>query len=397
MEAEDLDVAHILTSDFTADQHEFEGRLNRNSSGGRFVYVSQEFRHDHLGHMCVLDLKKLVQPVKPMQKEHYPLHLSACDQAHAQGGYVTWAHFPSWPGAESPLDVVMEKLDGIELLSVLDPREPAIFMRHVVPEVEANNGLHLWYRYLNCGFRLTASAGTDKMTTFVTVGSNRVYAQVEGEFTYENWMRGLRRGRTFVTNSPLLEFTVNGRPPGDVIQVNPKKPVVQIHASAQSQLPYDRLEIVVNGTVVADSSPSGSRHAATIKLEYPVKESCWIAARVLEDSGTYRAKQVNFRTIHQARGTLHGDYYGTRRPETVFGHTSPVYLLRDGRPIRSQEDAEYYVRYLEATIAWLEKDGNFARPSDKTATLEAFRAGQRLYRRRAEEAAQRKIANLTRP
>jgi hypothetical protein len=81
----------------------------------------------------------------------------------------------------------------------------------------------------------------------------------------------------------------------------------------------------------------------------------------------------------------------------VFAHTSPVYLLRDGRPIRSQEDAEYYVRYLEATIGWLEKDGNFARQSDKTATLEAFRAGQRLYRRRAEEAAQKKIASLTRP
>ena len=165
MEAEDLDVAHILTSDFTADQDEFEGRVNANSGSGRFIYVSQEFRHDHLGHMCVLDLKKLVQPVKPMQKEHYPLHLSACDRAHNQGGYVTWAHFPSWPGVESPLDVVMEKLDGVELLSVLDPREPAIFVPQVVPDVEANNGLRLWYRYLNCGFRLTASAGTDKMTT----------------------------------------------------------------------------------------------------------------------------------------------------------------------------------------------------------------------------------------
>jgi hypothetical protein len=394
MDAEDLDVAHILTSDFTADQHEFEGKINSNSSGGRFVYVSQEFRHDHLGHMCILDLKRLVQPVKPMQKEHYPLHLSACDQAHAHGGYVTWAHFPSWPGVESPLDVVMEKLDGIELLCVLDPRESALFMPHVVPEVKANHGLHLWYRYLNCGFRLAASAGTDKMTTFVTVGSNRVYVQVEGEYTYDNWMRSLRQGRTFVTNSPLLDFNVNGRSPGDLIEVTRKKSLVQIRASAQSQLPYDRLEIVVNGTVVADNSPSGSRHRAVINLEYPVRDSCWIAARVLEDSGTYRAKQVNLREIHQDRGTLHGDYYGTRRPETVFAHTSPVYVLRDGAPIRSEEDAQYYVRYLESAIAWLDKEGNFARPSDKTATLEAFRTGQRLYRRRAEEAAQRKIASL---
>jgi hypothetical protein len=395
MEAEDLDVAHILTSDFTADQSEFEGRLNSNSGGGRFIYVSQEFRHNHLGHMCVLDLKRLVQPVKPMQREHYPLHLSACDNAHAQGGYVTWAHFPSWPGVESPLGVVMEKLDGVELLCVLDPRETALFLSQVVPEAQANHGLHLWYRYLNCGFRLTASAGTDKMTTFVTVGSNRVYAQVEGDFTYSNWMRGLRQGRTFVTNSPLLEFTVNGRPPGDVIEVASKKPVVQVQASVQSQLPYDRLEIVVNGAVVADSSPSGTRNRANIKLEYPVRDSCWIAARVLEDSATYRARQVNLRAIHQDRGTLHGDYYGTRRPETVFAHASPVYVLCDGQPIRSQEDAEYYVRYLESAIAWLDKEGKFARPSDKTATLEAFRTGQRLYQRRAAEAAERKT--LRRP
>jgi hypothetical protein len=86
--------------------------------------------------------------------------------------------------------------------------------------------------------------------------------------------------------------------------------------------------------------------------------------------------------IHQPLGTLPGNYYGTRRPETVFAHTSPVYVLCD---------AGYYVRYLDLAIAWLDRNGNFARPSDKTATLEAFRAGQRVYRRRMEEAAQRKI------
>jgi hypothetical protein len=70
---------------------------------------------------------------------------------------------------------------------------------------------------------------------------------------------------------------------------------------------------------------------------------------------------------------------------------SPVYVLREGRPIRSQEDAEYYVRYLESAIAWLEKEGRFARPSDKAATLEAFRTGQRLYQRRAAQAAERRM------
>ena len=37
MDAEDLDVANILTSDFTQDQSEFEGRVNAASSGKRLI------------------------------------------------------------------------------------------------------------------------------------------------------------------------------------------------------------------------------------------------------------------------------------------------------------------------------------------------------------------------
>jgi len=386
MEAEDLDIANILSSDFTDDQKEFEGRLNRYSSRERLIYVNQEFRHDHLGHMCLLNLKRMIEPVKPMQREHYPLHLGVCDQARAQGGYVSWAHFPSWPGVESPLDIAMDKIEGLEILCVLEPREFPIFVQQVVPEVEANNGLRLWYRYLNCGFRLAATAGTDKMTNFVTVGANRVYARVEGEYTYESWIAALRAGRTFVTNSPVVSFTVDGREPGATVTPGAGG-VVRIEARAQSQLPYDRLEVVVNGEVVAEAAPSGPKHAASVVLEYPARQSCWIAARALEDLAAYRLKKFDFRGIHAAAGTRLSDYYGTRRPETVFAHTSPVYVIRDGKPIRSWADAQYYVRYIDHAMDWLRKEGKFARPSDRQATLDAFARGRAVYQRRAAEAA----------
>ena len=387
MEAEDLDVANILTSDFTFDQSEFDGHLNRYSSGRRLIYVNQEFRNDHLGHMCLLNLKKLVEPVKTMQPYEYPLHLRACDETHAQGGYVSWAHFPSWPGVESPLDVAMEKLDGLEILSVLDPREFPVFMQKIVPELEANDGLRLWYRYLNCGFRLTATAGTDKMTTFVTVGANRVFARIQGEFTYQNWINALKDGRTFVTNSPVLAFTVNGHDPGATLRIDSKKDkIAQVHAVAESQLPYDRLEIVANGTVVAQSTPSGNRHKAEIHLEYPIQQSCWLAARVCEDLDGYRRKGLDFQSVHVPAGTRLSDYYGTRRPETVFAHSSPVYCIRDEKPIRSWEDAEYYTRYLDKAIRWLETEAKFARPADQRASIQAFQEGRAVFAARAREA-----------
>lgn len=386
MEAEDLHVANILTSDFTNDQDQFEGKPNAHSGRGRLIYVTQEFRHDQLGHLCVLNLKKLIEPVKPIQTDAWPLHLRIYDEIHAQGGYVSWAHFPSWPGVESPLDVAMEKLDGLEILCVLEPRHFPVFTKQVVPELESNDGLRLWYRYLNCGFRLAATAGTDKMTNFVTVGANRVYARVEGELTYQGWIDALKAGRTFVTNSPMLRFTVNGREAGAMIELKGPGRAVEIRAEAESQLPYHRLEIVSNGRVIADATPGGPLHRASIRLEQPVTRSCWFAARAVEDMASYRAAGVDFTRIHSAKGTLLGDYYGTRRPETVFAHSSPAYAILDNRPIRSHDDAEYYARYLDKSIAWLEKEAKFARPSDRQASVEAFRRGRAVFVARQNEA-----------
>jgi len=387
MDAEDLNVANILTSDFTADQDRFEGRPDASSSGRRLIYVSQEFRNNQLGHLCLLNLKRLIQPVKPMQPYHYPLHLSVCDQARAQGGYISWAHFPSWPAVESPLDVALEKLDGLEILCVLDPREFPIFVREVVPDLAANSGLRLWYRYLNCGFRLTATAGTDKMTTFVTVGANRVFARVDGDFTYQNWIEALKAGRTFITNSPLLAFTVNGREPGATLRLSSRKhKVVEVHAVAESQLPYDRLEIVANGVTIAGTAPGGSRNRAEIHLEYPVRQSCWLAACAHEAADPYRRRGIDFTRVHSDEGTLLSSYYGTRRPETVFAHSSPVYVILDDQPIRNWEDAGYYVRYVDNAINWLTTAAKFARPADRESSIEAFRQARAVYQKRAEEA-----------
>lgn len=393
MEAEDLNVANILTSDFTVDQAEFEGKVNSNSGPGRLIYVNQEFRNHQLGHMCLLNLKRLIEPVKTVQPYHFPLHLDVCDRTHEQGGYVAWAHFPSWPGVESPLDVAMEKLDGLEILSVLDPLDFPVFMKQVSNEQEPNDGLHLWYRFLNCGFRLTATAGTDKMTNYVTVGANRVYAQIEGEFSYQAWIDALKAGNTFVSNSPLLKLTVDGQKPGATVQVTSRRSkVISIHATADSQLPFDRLEIVANGEVIGETTPSRRPYHAEIHLEHPLRDSCWIAARAREDIGPYRKRGVAFQKIHVEEGTLHGNLYGTRRPETVFAHSSPVYVIRDGQPVRSWEDAQYYVRYLDRAIQWLKTEAKFGSRSDQQASIDAFLAGRAIYAKRAQEARQRQSA-----
>jgi hypothetical protein len=218
------------------------------------------------------------------------------------------------------------------------------------------------------------------------VGANRVYARVEGEFSYQRWIDAMKAGRTFVTNSPILRFTVNGKEAGAVVELRGAGATVRIQAEAESQLPYHRLEIVANGEVIRDATPDGALHRARIGFEYPVPRSCWIAARVVEDIQPYRTSGVEFSKIHVERGTRLSDHFGTRRPETVFAHSSPVYAIRDGGPIRNWDDAGYYVRYLDQCIGWLEREAKFKRPSDKQASIEAFRAGRAVFVKRQNEA-----------
>ena len=76
-----------------------------------------------------------------------------------------------------------------------------------------NFGFETYYLLLNCGFRLQPTAGTASGVHPVPLGYSRVYVQLDGPFSGTAWIDGLRRGRSFVTNGPMLLATVDGQEP----------------------------------------------------------------------------------------------------------------------------------------------------------------------------------------
>ena len=148
---------------------------------------------------------------------------------------------------ELPVDVALGLVDYMEILGFSDHRNTAA----------------VWYKLLNCGFRLPAGAGTDAMTNFASlrgpVGLNRVYVKSGPRpLDHARFLKALKAGRTFATNGPLLELTVNGKEIGsDVALKGPAK--VTVKASMRSIVAVDRVEIVVNGVVV-DSLPLSADH-----------------------------------------------------------------------------------------------------------------------------------------
>ena len=110
--------------------------------------------------------------------------------------------------AEFPVDLALGKVDYYEALGFVDD-----------PMATA----HVWYRALNCGFRLPAGAGTDAMANFASlrgpVGMNRVYVRTSARLDQRRLLDALRAGRTFATNGPLLGLRVDGRGVGDELRL----------------------------------------------------------------------------------------------------------------------------------------------------------------------------------
>jgi hypothetical protein len=217
---------------------------------------------------------------------------------------------------EFPVDLALGKVDYYEALGFVDD-----------PMATA----HVWYRALNCGFRLPAGAGTDAMTNFSSlrgpVGMNRVYVRTGSGLSQRRLLDSLKAGRSFATNGPLLELTVAGRQVGEDIRL-PAGGEVLARVSLRSNVPIDHLEIVRNGTVVHEVALTGDKTRADAEVRLEVGQSGWLLLRARSD-----------RAIEPVL-----DLY-------PYATTSPIYVTVDDRPARSRQDAEFFIAWIDRLAA----------------------------------------------
>jgi len=294
------------------------------------VWVGSENRQHILGHIGMLGPNA---PVFPMSAagvdESYlgdPVWNSMAywaDACRERGGLAVAVHFP-YPTGEIAADVVLSKIDAVELW----PQRPGgaqpghfNFLRFLD-----------WYRYLNCGYRLPAVGGTDKMGAYMPVGTNRAYTYIgKEEFSFPNWAKAVRSGNTFVTSGPLLMFQADGHTPGQEITLGAGGGTIQAHASAKSFIPFNRLEIVLNGQVVASREAASGTHELTLTEMIRVPGPGWMAARCSSELGPVTSWEF-----------------------MVQAHTSPVYLVVPGQELFSAQTAAYMLALIDGSQAFVE-------------------------------------------
>ena len=325
---EDLRVVNLLLSQWGhlfTNTEEFTGRPSVSSDGRTIVYACQENRQHLLSHLSLLGLQ---QPVMPWGSDGPSeaelggnLEVTGChwaDACHRQGGTVVIPHLPV-PNAEPAALIATGRADAVEML------EHSAFAHEE------------YYRYLNAGYRLPLAGGTDKMASDVPVGLCRTYVYIPPgqEFTYENWLRGLRSGHTFISSGPLIALSVEGQPIGSLLRLPVGGGSVEVEASVQSIFPVHTLQLVLNGQVVAASDEQAGARRLALMTRVHVTESSWLAARCAGPG--YAALP-------------HHDIWG----RGIMAHTSPVYLACGDTYERfSPETARYMLTLIEGSLAYV--------------------------------------------
>ncbi len=343
LEAEDMNAANMIVANnegaFIHDMEFFRGEPDPLSTPRYVLFWGEEYRnHAPYGHQAFLNLKKLVPPFftsVPGSNSPYdfPLNTMAALEAKQQGGLVTYVHptggvrdvLDTWIGAkEIPVAAALNAVDALDVL----------------PFGEA--AYELLYRLLNCGFKISAGAGTDVFTNWRGInqipGGARQYVEVGGAMNWPRWVERFRQGRNFVTNGPLVSFQVNGQPIGAEIRALEGQPYqAKLAAEVAARVPLRTLEFIQNGNVIESREiPAGARTFRAEK-DVTVERSSWFAVRV---SGP------------PARGI------GVPR-----AHSSAIYVAVGGRPTLVREDVELMVRWLDRLWLTLEERNNFG-PGD---------------------------------
>lgn len=269
--AEDIHVGNLLQmSNMGAwyyPQYAF-GADGRYVAGSHALVSGQESpRTPHLGHAIGLNGHDFY-----LSKEHYYLYGPIAEHLHEDGGLFGYAHIALADVFDLDrglaLDVPLGNVDFLEIL-----------------QMGMLNTGH-FYNFLNLGFHLLPAAGSDFPYIHVA-GTERTYVKLPGRFSPRAWFDAWRQGRSFVSNAPVLDFTVNGDGQNSDIVVAAGG-AVTITGSARVNPDFDRLarvELVVQGEVVSKTT---TRDGDGIDFEYTLQpeHALWFAVRAHGEKGS---------------------------------------------------------------------------------------------------------------
>jgi len=421
---EDLNVGCVLSWGpcwYTQKQY-FEGKTSALSRPGYLMRYDVEvsgFPSSHAGHLCLLRLTEDDYPGAEYIEQWPSWTQPVLAWGAKQGGVVGYSHSgwglelpdrlpdgsrqfrgrnpaAGWQGraADTLPDLAMPRFDGIGANEFIVTTATGVCDFISAVDTPAIWELNIWYHTLNCGMTTRISGETDFPCIYGDkVGLGRIYVKLpEGEeLNYDNWVAGLKAGRSYCGDglSHVFDLEVGGvrlGEPGSDGQVSrlglaqPGKTSVRFTAAAfletaeptpeseairarrWDEKPYWHLErarvgnsrevpveVIVNGTPVARRMLVADGHREPMEFEIDIPRSAWVAVRILPSV-----------------------------------HTNPVWVEVAGKPVRaSRASAQWCLDAVD--VCWQAKRGNI-REAEREAAAQAYEQAREAYRRALAEA-----------
>ncbi len=330
-------------------------------SGEVTLLHGQEFHTSYWGHLGLLNLQEhLILPdysgyPQTAVSSLFPNNRYIADLAHAQQGVIGYVH----PFEQSevmpdqsptlhnsvPVEAALGKVDYYELIGFADHRASEV----------------VWYQLLNTGLKVPAAAGTDAMANYSSlrgpVGLNRVYVNGTKEMTTTEFLGEMKKGRSFVTNGPVLDFRLEDLQPGDSLTVGGKKKTLSYTGFLRSNVPVDHVEVIYNGDVVA--AHSGVPFTSLdLSGKITVKDNGWVLLRAWNSS------------VHPDLMDLY-----------PYASTNPIFIYGGSVSPKRAVAGSYFVKWLDRLERLTNEITTFRTDAEKAGVLGDIQKAKSFYQR----------------
>jgi TolB protein len=332
-----------------------------NLAGRSMLVIGEENRPPFWGHTFYIGLKDhLIAPFMTGYEgtgldSLWPHNTELFRKARKQGPATGYVH--AFSGESDPLagngiggakgyavDVALGTIDALEWSAA---SRGSLIPLH-----------HAW----NNDFPIAPVGGEDSLVNMQDnrpVGIIRTYAHLGSNFTAAGWVDVIKSGHTFLTSGPVVEFTVNGKIPGEKVQLAAAG-TVNIKAQVWSSTPIKLVRLYSNGRVWKDLTlPQKSNHF-TFAETATVNSSSWFSL-VIEAEELPPA------------------------PSNVYAQavTNAVRVYIGDQKIRSRESAEYFLKWIDRLRAQISDLSLWTSENERARAYHDLDQAARIYRERA--------------
>ena len=357
------------------------------------LIVGEEYRPPFYGHTSFIGLREhLISPFTTGYEgtaieSLYPSNTDMFWKARAQGAVVGYVH--AFSGETDPLEGDL----GVARAFPVDAALGTI--QTMEWSVASRAALRVWHHALNNDLKIAAVGGEDSISDLQRtklVGSVRTYAYVgrgrektagpgvnarasplapdreesgrrPGERTAQAWIEALKKGQTFFTTGPLLQFKINGRIPGQTLNLPVQGGSGEFEAQVWSIVPLSRVTIYSNGEVWKEVPLSADKRSAALHERLTLKRSGWFSLTAEGPPDSY---------------PIDANY-----PQAA---TSPIRIYVGEQKIRNRQSAEYFMHWIDKLRVMAEAWPGWRSQAEKEHVFSQFEEARQVYQRLAQEA-----------